>query len=349
MLNLVSRVKNFVSHHIAGDSDFVPDEDAVAIDNKYDEIRDDLSEVRGDLERIDEDVATREIALKNFKNSELVIGGALAGGAVGASLGLGKEMFASFVAPAPEVVVSANEFPITRTSLVDAAEPWIHHEQELTDANGSINGWRHTYTASTQTETVGEYTTRAHELKGATGGSPLVSGLMWAGAGAALGAGAGAAMIGLRRFIPDGEYEESDRRNTKNDNGLLVRFGIAGAGAGAGVGALAAALEAAKSDTVTYVTEAPVLENQVIGQIPSDWTESLGGSDVNNPGLQDVPAQNPVMEGLFGGSPKLEETKVEVDVAGRFGYLGGVVGGAAVGAAAGVATGVLVNVIRKTI
>ncbi|MCA9794580.1 MAG: hypothetical protein KC910_22385 [Candidatus Eremiobacteraeota bacterium] len=349
MINLTSRVSQFVTKHIAGDKkDFVPDENATAIDNKYDQVQGGLGKISDDLDRLDQDTAVRPPALKNFKNSELMMGGALAGAAVGGSIGLGKEMLASFLS-APSYEIIKTDHDILRTSMVSAKEPWVATEQVRNDANGSIQGWQHNYEPSTTTEKVGSYTTREVKITPAGDGSPLVSGLVGMGIGAGLGLGVGAAMTVARKFIPDGAYEGGDRRETKGDTKLLVRFGLAGAAAGAAAGFVASSLEASHAQTVQYTTETPVTQPQVIGQVPQNWFEGINGSDAQNPGMRDVTANNPVMGGTIIHKPQVEKHDLTADVNGRFGMAYGVAGGAAVGLGAGVATGVLVNIIRKSI
>lgn len=360
-LTHIANVKNFVSTHITGGKkDFVPDEEATRIDNKYGEIKDELTQQRGELERIDEETRLRPPALKNFKNYELVAGGALAGAAVGGAIGLSKELLTS-VASNPQVEVTEVEHSIYRTELRDVGEPWTEASNPQYDHNGSLTGWQHVYTASLEQKEIGTYTERTAEIKGAGSGNPLTAGLSGMLIGGALGAGVGLAVMVSRNFIPDGKYQEYERRKTTGDAKVLLKFGAAGGALGAGAGLLSAALESRHNGVETFQTETPRMEREVIGQIPGQdvvqngngqfqtgWFETVRGTGANNPGNVNVEVDNPVQSGLLN-RPQVNKEDVSIEVSGRYSYLTGMLGGMAVGVGAGIATGVLVNVIRKTI
>lgn len=365
-LTPLTHLKNFVTSNIAGgQQDFVPKADAgeaqaTKIDQEYSQIQDGLKQQHDQLAAVDQDSQLRPPALKNYKNWELVAGGALAGAALGGAAGLGKEMLTA-VASNPHVDITSTQHDIFRTELRHVKQPWTENTTELKDANGSINGWKHVYTASFDQKKVGTYTTRTAEVKGGGHGNPLLSGLGGMVIGGALGAGVGAAVMLSRNFIPDGKYQAYERHKTSGDGKIMLKFGVAGGAMGAGAGLLSAALESRHDQTVTYQTQTPEMHNQVVGQIPgqhvvansngtfqTQWNESIYGTSANNPGRVNVTVNNPVQSGLFHHA-QVQTHNVKVDVAGRYGYLTGMLGGMAVGVGAGVATGVLVNVIRKTI
>ena len=123
-----------------------------------------------------------------------------------------------------------------------------------------------------------------------------------------------------------------------------------GAAGGAGMGALGARLELGNSVSETLRWQEPIIEDQVIGQIPEDHYHSaysiVDESEVAN---RDVIAEGPRMEERRFRSDRvvMEDHSTTVSANPRFTMAGQALGGAVVGGIAGAAIGICFNVIRK--
>lgn len=343
---MIGSVRQFAAKHLASaDRDFVPNEEAVRVDGEFEKVQTGLAEVTDTLDSVDENTKLRAPGLKNFKNSELVAGGALAGAAIGGMVGVGKELLASSLS-APSVEIVETEHDIMRTTLADGDQPWRVNSERIFEG-GIWTKTRHTYEPITETERVGSYTTREAEVTGNGNGSVLTSGLIGMGVGAAMGAGIGASVMVARKFIPDGEYEEGERRETKGDAGVIARWGVKGAAIGAGAGALIGLVESRHNSVRNFTTEAPITGQETIGQIPQSWVEESTSTSPGGGDMADVKVTNPETNLL--GRAKVEKIDKSVDVNGRYGVVSGAIGGAIIGGASGVAIGVLENIVRKSI
>lgn len=361
--------QNFISKNLAAGDDFgnvKPGRDeAKRVDAEVGRIHGDTVDVRGSLDKLQENSKLKPPTFADVSNSQVVIGATSAGAVIGGTVGVLSNLVSG----------GSGQVQITER-LVDITQPKLdgHGFDTRVYSYGGTpqnpNGWDVDIVHRPLIqEKVGEYTERtAHQ----TGSSNIaLSGLMGAGIGAGVGLATGLSVVGLRKVLKK-EYNGTPARQTEGDNKLLIAGGIAGAAIGAGAGALSSVLN---SQTVKFETQSiPAMETKVIGQVPSGDGFAIPNNGSNQPPAnteQVVDWMNGNIDKLarqgFTNTEELRPKNVEAQVPQRniFGQVkintetkevtvgpslvGSVLGGAAVGAVTGVAGGVLVNVLRKTL
>lgn len=224
-----------------------------------------------------------------------------------------------------------------------------------------LEGWWHRYSPDIRNDKVGSYT--APEFHNSNWSQPLLGGFLGALGGGLLGLGIGIGANALKRSLNHGEeagavgqtLPEAKRQELHQTAGLLALGGAAVGVVGGGVlGHVSGVIEQAQKEVHTRDWMGPVLQNQRIGQIPSDYYEHNIGLGLPGLGIgfgrgsqgvyRDVP--------VYGtdGTPQLQRVQHTFDTA-RYGpvsgaIMGGIIGGG-VGLAAGIAGGTLLKMVES--
>ncbi len=223
-----------------------------------------------------------------------------------------------------------------------------------------LDGWWHRYSPRIREDQVGTYT--APEFHNSKWAEPLLGGFLGALGGGLLGLGIGIGANALKHSLNHGEagasqnaLPEAKREQLHGTAGMLALGGAAVGMVGGGVlGHVAGVVEQAQKEVHTREWMGPVLQNQRIGEIPSDYYEHNVG--LGFPGLgigfgrgssgvyRDVPVYN------ADGTPQIQRVQHTFDTA-RYGpvsgaIMGGLIGGG-VGLAAGIAGGTLLKMVES--
>lgn len=360
-MNVVGSLKSWVRTNITGSEDQAKYSKAAStpVDAEYSRIQDRVDGLGEKLASLDKDTQLGEVTLRNFKDSELVVGGAAVGGVVGGTAGVLTSLSSSLAGGA-EVVVHdrvinvQNEVwkGVIKNPVIAVTQnvPVLNNNGQQIGTTTETTGYKQTYSPDIEKKDVGHYTERTHEIKGGSSGSPLVSGLIGLGAGMAVGAAIGGLVAVGRRAVGMG-YDNHERVPVKNEGKKLIQFGIAGGAVGAAVGAVNGYVEGQNAINTSYKTEVPKMEHVVLGQLPKEWVRDALNPN-GKPPSGTVPYEVNQYKTEFSlTSNKLDVDKktVEVHQAGRYGVVGGLVGGAVVGTIGGVLSGVAINVIRRAV
>lgn len=359
----IGTISNWVRTNVSGaqakDSKSL-NPDADRIDRDYGQIQDELKKVDTELDQIDASTQLKPPSLANVKNSQLLMMGASAGAAIGATVGMLDNVLTSAAAE-PKVNILETQHAINKPVLLDPAftetRTEINKQVPIYDTNGAqigtrpqLTGWNVSHQASIRNDKIGEYTTREAQIESNGASNPLVSGLMGAAIGAGIGAGVAGITIAVRKYIPNGEYVPGEARETTGDMKVLAKMAAAGAVGGAALGGLSGLLASNHARTIEIINERPVFKTETIGQIPQDYQVSVYSGANTSPGMRDVQAQVPETRfGITGRQPVIERDTRTIEVGGNANLAMSILGGAVVGAGAGVAAGVLTNVLRKTL
>ena len=226
-----------------------------------------------------------------------------------------------------------------------------------------LDGWWHRYSANVRHDQVGSYT--APEFHNSNWAEPLLGGFLGALGGGLLGLGIGIGANALKHSLNHGQETGASQRSLPparreqlhNTAGLLALGGAAVGMVGGGVlGHVSGVIEQAQKEVHSRDWMGTVLQNQRIGEIPSDYYEHNIG--LGFPGLgvgfgkgssqgvyRDVPLYN------ADGTPQMQQVHHTFDTA-RYGpvsgaIMGGLIGGG-VGLAAGIAGGTLLKMVESS-
>ena len=362
----ISQTTSFLKKSFSAGKDFggvqKNRDEAQRVDSELERIHSDTVDVKGQLADLDKNSNLKPPSFKDISDKQILVastsGGAVLGGLFGA---------VSAITAGPGTV----NFNEIQHDIVQPKMNGVGFDINIvaTDRNANPAGWDvDIHPRPLSNEKVGQYTTR--EVTSSNTTSIALSGALGLGIGAAVGAGVGLATLGLRRALKQ-EYNDTPARETEGDTKVLITAGATGAAIGAAAGALSALTQ---SNTVSFETQSVVMENKVIGQLPSGggyWVPNNGEASrpanaeavqklmngnidkmardgyrgLDNLRPKDVRADVP-KRGLLGGLD-IDTEKKEVNVGPSL--LGSIAGGAAIGAVTGVAGGVLVNVLRKSL
>ncbi len=360
-MNVGSKLTNWVRTNITGsdENSYAGKGPATPVDAEYGRIQDKVDEVGQKLGSLEEDTQLSNTSLRNFKDVELVVGGGAIGGAVGGAAGILSSTANSTFAK-PEVVLHEKTTDVSNQvwkGVIKLPQVEITKQVPVYNNNGQqvgstteVTGYRVDYKPDLQSKAVGNYTERTHEIKGQGSGSPLVNGLVGLGAGMAVGAAIGGLVAVGRKAVGMG-YDNHERVKVHKEGQKLIQCGILGAAIGGVAGGINGWIESNNAISMHYETEAPVTQRVVLGQLPQGYTKDALNPNAPPP-QGTVPYEVDQYKTKFSlGSNKLDvdEKRVDVNQAGRFGIIGGVLGGMAVGAMGGVLTGVAINVIRRAV
>lgn len=361
--------QKFINQNLSAGDDFGSVKkgraEAQRVDTEVGRIHNDTVDVRGSLDRLEENSKLKPPTFADVSNRQVMLGTTSAGAVVGGAIGVLSNLTSG---GSGSVNITERVVSINQPKLDGLGFDTRHYTVGGTPQNPE--GWDVDITRrAIINEKIGEYTERNAVQTGTS--NIAVSGLIGVGIGAGVGALTGGAVVGLRKVMGK-EYNGTVSRETEGENKLLITGGIAGAAIGAGAGALSALLN---SETVSFQTQSiPALETKVIGQVPSG-----GGFYIPNNGNLQPPANTEQVAGMMNGNinklanqgyrgtenlrpenvtaqvpqktllgnPKINTETKEISVGPSL--MGSVLGGAAVGAVTGVAGGVLVNVLRKTL
>jgi hypothetical protein len=361
-MNVGSKLTNWVRNNITGsdeNSSYSGKAAQTPVDAEYGRIQDKVDSVGKKLDSLEEDTQLSNTSLRNFKDSELVIGGAAVGGVVGGAAGILSSTSTSAFAK-PEVVMHEKTTDVSnqvwkgviRLPQVEVSKdvPVYNNNGQQIGSTKEVTGYRVDFKPDLESKHVGSYTERTHEIKGQGSGSPLVSGLVGMGTGMAVGAAVGG-LVAVGRKAVGMDYDNHERVKVHKEGQKLIQCGILGAAIGGVAGGINGWIESGNAINTHYNTEAPVTQHVTLGQLPQGYTKDALNPNAPPP-QGTVPYEVDQYKTKFSlGSNKLDVTEKRVDVnqAGRFGLVGGVVGGMAVGALGGVFAGVAINVIRRAV
>ncbi|MFN8612126.1 MAG: hypothetical protein U0931_31565 [Vulcanimicrobiota bacterium] len=222
-----------------------------------------------------------------------------------------------------------------------------------------LDGWWHRYSPNIDWNRVGTYT--APEFHNSKWAEPLLGGFLGALGGGLLGLGLGVGINAIQHSLQHDQVgtqtqplPESGRASLETRAGLLALGGATVGMLGGGVlGHVAGVIEQAQKEVHTREWMGPVLQNQRIGEIPSDYYEHNVG--LGFPGLgigfgkgssqgvyRDVPLYN------SDGTPQLQPVRHTFDTA-RYGPVGGAIMGGLIGGGVGLAAGVAAGTLLKMV
>lgn len=349
----MSMINDWVRNNITGSGprDYVPkDKRADEISKDLDRIEDGFRKADADLDKIDEMSQLKTPKLSDFKDSELVIMGAAGGAVAGGITGMADAVITTFSDEAT-IDVKTTEYDIMRPEVKGFHGPTGTNRY---DADGILVGCDYKYEPDIENKKVGSYEVKEGSVVHSTDKADAVNrGLGHALGGALVGGAIGLGIAVGRKLLHKGEFVKTDERDRKleGEGKLIAASAGIGAVGGAGLAGLGVLADLSKVDTKDISYDKPIMEEQVIGQIPKDYFNSALDPANSSPGNRDVIANGPKMKDrlIFGDKPVMEKVEQSVSIEPRLNMAKQLAGGALLGGAFGALTGVILNVIRKVI
>lgn len=285
-------------------------------------------------------------------------GGAVVGGALGASRGLYHQAQDRTNEVQTLKDVKSPTLVGHRYSVREDWDEDMFCDDDDLFCDEDLSGWWHNYSPDIRNRIVGTY--QVPELKHSHSATVVGSAFAGAALGAGLGAGLGLATGVVGRIMGGHPLETKERlpaelreKLVEDTGSNVIKSTAIGAGIGAAVGLGAGLLEQSKAASIERTFAEPVMVNKNLGSIPRDHYEWNHGSDWNDPGdyrdhspkgNESVIRPTPVLDS--SGRPTYQNVTKTIDSS-RFSPLSGMVTGAVTGAGVGFAFGVASGVVNR--